>query len=166
MCTSDFGDAVTSTHGRMDGLLVAIVPPEDGPQCNADTGHVHLQVQVDGSVYDVAVNTDTLYDQIDAALPAPAWTEGWHPDLELDYPTTLGVHSTAFATSTPTAIAQLIEADLAPVNHISIYATGYGPTGIHDVHREGTKGNDGAIVIEPLSPKPQWLLFRFTNDSF
>jgi hypothetical protein len=42
---------------------------------------------------------------------------------------------------------------------------GYGPTGIHDVHRKGNN-EDGAIVIDPLSPTSHVFFFRFDTDSF
>jgi len=41
-----------------------------------------------------------------------------------------------------------------------IFATGYGRGGGHLIHRNG-HGHDGAIVIDPLSAKPRFLLFRF-----
>jgi hypothetical protein len=164
-CTSQFGTALTSTHGRMDGLLVSIVPPGSMQQCNDDTGHVHLQVQIAGAVYDVAVNTDVLYAELDVALPGGPWAEGWHQGESLDYPTTFGLHTAAFTTSDPASIATKIETELAAVNHISIFATGYGPDGAHDVHRQG-KNEDGAIAINPLSPKAHVLTFCFSTDSF
>jgi hypothetical protein len=157
--------ALTATHGRMDGYLVSILPPGGTHACNGDSSHVHLQVEMQGAVYDVAVNTDTLYDTIDSPIPDGPWSEGWHPGAELDYPTTLGVHAGSFTTTTPAALAQWIETQLAMVNHIAVFATGYGPTGAHDVHRRGG-GLDGAIVTEPLSPTSHILLFRFSTDSF
>jgi hypothetical protein len=165
-CTSNFGAALTEGHGRMDGFLVSIVAPGAGPQCNDDTGHVHLQVEINGAIYDVAVNTDVLYDEVDIALPGGAWSQGWHPGEYLDYPTTLGLHAAAFTTATPAALAQKVESELAAANHISIFGTGYGPTGAHDIHREGGAGDDGAIVINPLSPLAHLLVFRFSTDSF
>jgi hypothetical protein len=164
-CTSAFGTALTTTHGRMDGLLVAVVPPGDMHPCNDDTGHVHLQVQIAGAVYDVAVNTDVLYAELDVPLPGGAWSEGWHSGESLDYPTTLGLHAAAFTTTDPASLAQKIETELASVNHISVFAIGYGPTGAHDVHRQGAN-EDGAIAINPLSPKAHLLTFRFSTDSF
>src|SRR4051794_24097371 len=55
-CTSSFGAALTNTptFGRLDGYLVAIVPPGGGSACNADSSHLHLQVRMNGAVYDVA----------------------------------------------------------------------------------------------------------------
>ncbi len=164
-CTSTFGTGLTTTHGRMDGLLVAVVPPGGMHPCNDDTGHVHLQVQIAGAIYDVAVNTDVLYAELDAPLPGGAWAEGWHSGESLDYPTTLGLHAAAFTTTDPATMAQKIETELASVNHISVFAIGYGPTGAHDVHRQGAN-EDGAIAINPLSPKAHLLTFRFTTDSF
>jgi hypothetical protein len=133
--------------------------------CNDDNSHVHLQVQMNGAVYDVAVNTDTLYDEIDAPLPGTAWAEGWHANANLDYPGNLGVHSTSFTTTNPTALAQMIESELANANHVSIFATGYGPTGAHDVHRRG-QNEDGAIIIHPLDAQAHLLLFCFNTDTF
>src|SRR5215813_10038860 len=54
-CTSQFGNALSSTFGRLDGYLVSIVPPMTGP-CNADTAHVHLQIKMNNQIYDVAVD--------------------------------------------------------------------------------------------------------------
>jgi hypothetical protein len=86
--------------------------------------------------------------------------------MALDYPTSLGVHATAFTQpATAAALAQKIESELTSANHIAIFATGYGPTGAHDVHRRGSS-EDGAIVIDPLSPSAHLMLFRFTTDSF
>lgn len=164
-CSPSFGNALSATHGRMDGYLVSIVPPGGPHQCNGDSGHLHLQVKINGAIYDVAVNTDTLIAEQDAVLPDGPWSEGWHPGMNLDYPKNLSLHANAFTTTNPAALAQKLEAELAMVNHISVFATGYGPTGAHDVHRRGFN-EDGAIVIDPLSPKAHLILFRFSTDNF
>src|SRR5262249_41616249 len=103
-CTETFGNALPpTTFGRMDGFLVAVVQP--GPTtapCHADTTHVHLQVLVNGAVYDVAVNVgtndvttnDVHSATLEHALIGPAWSEGFHTDITVDYPT-LGVHANA-----------------------------------------------------------------------
>src|SRR5262245_49460666 len=49
-CTGNFGSALSTSFGRLDGFLVAIVPPGNGG-CNADTDHVHLQILVNSAVY-------------------------------------------------------------------------------------------------------------------
>ena len=164
-CTGNFGTGVSAIHGRLDGTIVSIIPPGGGQACNGDSSHVHLQVLMKGGVYDVAVNTDTLYAQLDVPMPDGPWAEGWHPGENLDYPGTLGVHSTSFTVTNPTALAQMIESELAQANHVSVFATGYGPTGAHDVHRVGNN-EDGAIVTHPLDAKPHLLLFCFNTDSF
>ena len=57
-CTGQFGATMTTVFGRLDGFLVAIVPPGGGG-CAADADHLHLQVKANGSVYDLAVNVGT-----------------------------------------------------------------------------------------------------------
>jgi hypothetical protein len=163
-CTSSFGSALTSEHGRLDGTIAAIVPASTHA-CNGDSTHVHLQVKVDGAVYDVAVNADGLEAEADAPLPGSPWSEGWHAGDQLDYVNDLGLHASSFTLTGLTAVRQRIEAELASANHVAIYATGYGPTGVHLVHRQGS-GRDGAIVLDPLGPKPHILAFRFDTQTF
>jgi hypothetical protein len=169
-CTSSFGTGLGFTHGRLDGYLVSIVPPSLVRACNADSHHLHLQVDMDGSVYDVAVNisdTDSpvgiAFLERDHALATP-WSEGWHTDAALDY-VDLGVHAGDFTPTAQAVVDSRIEADLADVNHISVYMTGYGPDGGHLVHRNLT-GEDGAIVLHPLAQTPRFLMFHFATQSF
>ena len=78
-CTSNFGDALSAdpTFGRLDGFLVAIVPPANMQACNDDESHVHLQIRMSGMIYDVAIDvTDetTMVDDVhtttrDIAMP-------------------------------------------------------------------------------------------------
>jgi hypothetical protein len=162
-CTSTFGQDLTRNFGRLDGFLVSLVP--DGTsQCNGDPSHLHLQVQAQGGIYDVAVNLDVLETERDLQLPDGAWTEGWHPGVVLDY-VQLGLHSGDFTSYSQSQLRQMLTDELAQVNHISVFATGYGPTGIHDVHRNGG-GHDGAIVIHPLSSPSHLLFFHFSNQTF
>jgi hypothetical protein len=161
-CTGNFGNALSAQFGRMDGLLVSVIPPGGPSSCNGDARHVHLQVLIQGSVYDVAVNTDTLEATRDMPLPNGAWSEGWHPGLTNDY-TQYGLHSTDF--TTPSNAAQSIENFVATANHVSIFATGYGPTGAHDVHRHPSTG-DGMIVIDPLASTAHVMMFCFNTDTF
>jgi hypothetical protein len=163
-CTGNFGSSLTSNHGRLDGILVSVVNIGGSHSCNGDSTHVHLQVRMGGAVYDIAVNSDTLVAERDLALPDGAWSEGWHTSDSLDY-ATLGLHSSDFAMpSSPGALAMQIEKDLATANHISVFATGYGPTGAHLVHRQGG-GRDGALVIHPLSSPAHLMMFTFTTSS-
>jgi hypothetical protein len=169
-CTSQFGTALSQAFGRLDGFLVSIVPPMTGA-CNADTSHVHLQIRSNGEIYDVAVNvgdengTEDVHTlTMDQGMPGGAWAEGWHVGGIVDY-VALGVHSTGLTLETKAALSSEIEADLQTVNHISVFATGYGPDGVHLVHRDGS-GHDGVIVSEPLSTPSHLRLFSFTNQSF
>lgn len=171
-CTDNFGSGLSSTHGRLDGVLVAIVLPGSG-DCNDDDDHLHLQVLAKNGTYDVAVNIrSTVGGDPDVRLltwPAPLthepWTEGWHPGIELDYLEDLDVHSSAFTPYPIGELAQQLEDALADANHVSIYGTGYGPDGLHKIHRDSS-GRDGAVVLEPLSGASRFLLFHFASQSF
>ena len=174
-CTSTFGQALTATatFGRLDGYLVAIVPPSGGNQCNEDTSHVHLQVEMSGDVYDVAIDvTDaqTGVDDVhsatfDRAMPVDlAWAEGWHTGLLVDY-VAYGVHSADLPLFAKADLVSTLTSDLASANHVSIYATTYGSDGVHLVHRNGG-GHDGAIVTQPLSPTAHVRLLAFTSQAF
>jgi hypothetical protein len=159
-CTSSYGNALTPTHGRLDGFLVAIVP-STLHICSADSTHLHLQVLVNNAVYDVAVNLDGQSTERDLSIPDGAWSEGWHNPGSLDY-VALGLHSASFTQATN---EQTIENELANVNHISIFCTDYTDnTGCHDVHRRNG-GNDGAIVTHPLASQAHLILFDFTTST-
>jgi Lamin Tail Domain len=171
-CTNSFGSAMNTTFGRLDGFLVTILNPGQGTSCSGDAHHVHLQVQTNGAIYNIAVNVDSNtgnpdvdFLSLSAPLKGAPWTEGWHPSQQLDYPTNLGVHSGNFAETTPTQLTSLVDNALANANHISIFTTGFDSTGGHLIHRNGSN-HDGAIVINPLSATPQYLLFHFTTQTF
>jgi hypothetical protein len=163
-CTTGYGNALSKSYGRLDGYIAAT-------ECGAVDTHVHVQVRMNNQQYDVAINLDTLYAEMDAAMPDSPWSEGWHTGLSTNYPQTYGLHSSAFIQPAPTQQASMnllaakIESEIANANHISIYATGYGPDGIHDVHRK-VGGSDGVIVIHPLSKPAHMMMFRFSTDSF
>jgi hypothetical protein len=168
-CTNNLGTALTSVYGRLDGYLVAIVPPGNGA-CNADTDHVHLQIQMNGAIYDVAVNvgsSDPTMDDVHTTtreVALPVWQEGWHTGVLQDY-VSLGVHSTEIPLGTRTQNTTDIMNDLATVNHISVFGTGYGPDGTHLIHRNG-QGHDGLLVTEPLSTPAHVRMFSFTTQAF
>src|SRR5438067_2630794 len=61
-CTGSFGSQLSSRFGRLDGYVVSVVAPGGSRACNGDSGHVHLQLSMNGKIYDVAVNTDALQD--------------------------------------------------------------------------------------------------------
>jgi len=171
-CTGTFGSAMSATYGRLDGFLVAIVDPNTGSSCRGDDNHVHLQVQVNGGVEDIAVNIASTsgnpnvdFRTLAASLGGGAWSEGWHTGVQLDYATSLGVHSSSFTEETASQLTSLVDNALANANHVSIFTTGFDPTGGHLVHREGSN-HDGAIVINPTTSNPTYLLFHFANQSF
>lgn len=174
-CTSHFGNALPSsgTFGRLDGYLVAIVPPGSTSGCNDDSSHVHLQIKMNNEIYDIAIDaidsqthTDDVHTSTrDIPMPSgPAWSEGFHTGVTLDYPS-LGVHSSSLPLLTKAQVVNAFETDLATVNHISIYTTTYGSDGAHLVHRNGG-GHDGAVVSEPLSPTAHVRLLSFSDQSF
>jgi len=110
-------------------------------------------------------NPDVFFRTVGAALRGGAWTEGWHPGQTLDYPSNLGVSSTSFTEETLTQLTASVDNLIANANHVSIFTTGFDPTGGHLIHREGSS-HDGAIVINPTTSSPTYLLFRFSTDSF
>jgi hypothetical protein len=167
-CTNSYGTALTKTFGRLDGILVAIVPP-GGSSCNADNDHLHLQVEANGATYDVAVNINGSPDDVrtttrDLPLPGPVWDEGWHTGLPISYPS-MGVHAGDLTTRTSAQLVSDLMADLSTVNHISIFAIGYGPEGAHNVHRNDFN-HDGLVITEPLSTPAHARLFSFSTQTF
>ena len=175
-CTSTFGSALTDTptFGRLDGYLVAIVPPSGSSACNADSSHVHLQIKMNNAIYDVAINVNdsmsasedvhtTTRDQASPiALP---WAEGWHTGVLIDY-VKLGVHTADLPLKTKAEVTSELMTDLATANHISVYATTYGSDGTHLVHRNTGGGHDGLIVTQPLSAPVHLRFFSFTGQTF
>ena len=170
-CTENLGGALTANRGRLDGFLTSVVPPTTH-QCNGDSSHVHLQVRMNGDIYDVAVNvqsdqapvSDVGFLVHDGQLAGVDWAEGWHEGAPLDYPNDLHVHASAFVSTSKSDLVAQIQDLLSDTNHISVYMLGYGPQGGHDVHRAFT-AHDGAIVVHPTSATPRYLLFRFAEQS-
>jgi hypothetical protein len=172
LLTAETGTAINTAHGRLDGTLVFVLPVGGARACNGDDSHVHLQIEVSGAVYDVAVDIGSTkggevgYDEVMMAMPDGAWSEGWHGTDTLAYPS-LGLHSTDFTTVAPDTLATQLETRLADVTEISIFCTGYSEEdGCHDVHYEHGDGDDGAIVLNPKAATPSILFFRFTDQTF
>ena len=167
--SKETGAIINTTHGRLDGTLAFVVAKNGPSSCNGDDKHVHLQIRAANAIYDVAVevgafNGDTLLHEADMPLPDGAWSEGWHDD-PLSY-TQLGVHSPQFTPQDPAALSAKIEAELAGVNHISVFGTGYAQkNGCHLVHYVGG-ATDGAIVTHPLAGKAHVMFFRFSTQTF
>jgi hypothetical protein len=159
---------VNTSHGRLDGTLVYVLPVDGSSSCNGDSAHVHLQIEVSGSVYDVAVDIGKTGDEVGwyeqtMAVPGGAWAEGWHGSDTLGY-NALGLTASQFATLDPASMASEVETLLASTSQISIFRTGYSEgDGCHDVHYENGTSEDGALVLDPLSASSPVVFFRFTQ---
>lgn len=173
-CASTFGDQLTNAFGKLDGYVTAIVREMDTscPEGTSPT-HIVLQVKSLGAVYRMVVNVQsdrgTDLDVRFASIAHPGlspWLEGWHAPAGLDYPSMLMVHSDAtFKPSTkPDLVAKIVE--LVPIgSQVSVYATSSGGSSAHLVHRHASM-DDGAIVVNPSSASPTWLLFHFSDQTF
>ena len=168
-CASQFGDALTDSFGRLDGTVVAVVAPEDTQCALVNDDHLVLQVAMNGAVYRMVVNiADVAFGQTSAALVGPSWSEGWHTGLTLEYPTDLDVHSTAFQQLALPAMIEQISAGIelgAPISVFAVSSGGEFASSAHLIHRNDNN-SDGAIVLDPLSESPTYLLFRFASQSF
>lgn len=175
-CTNVFGDQITDGFGRIDGTLIAIVRPVDQQCPFVDNNHVTLEVRMNGAVYRLVVNVEsTRAGQdprvrlmlLDAALPAPAWQEGWHTGLLFDYPGTLGVHDATFMPFMLPDLVNRIVAQAQIGEKVSVYAvSGINfPSSAHLVHRNDTE-SDGAIVFGAATSTPRFLLFAFDGQTF
>jgi hypothetical protein len=171
-CASAFGTALTAPYGRIDGTALAVVKPAD-TQCALPNGdHVTLQVTMNGAVYRMVINVlstgadpDVQYLALDHALPGPAWAEGWHTGLTLDYVTDLGVHSTGFTPHPMAELIGIVNDAITLQQKVSVYASTTGGASAHLIHRNGA-GNDGAIVLDAAGPAPRVLLFHFSDQVF
>jgi hypothetical protein len=163
-CTSALGSGLSPDHGRLDGILVSIVGEKERG-CPTDPTHLHLQVKMNGGIYDIAVNLDGFEGETDAKLPGIPFSEGWHP-MDLDYVRDFGLHSTDLTLTSITAIRARVVGELTNANRISVFGTGYpGSDGAHIVHRS-SRERDGALVINPLAPKARVIAFRFADHTF
>jgi hypothetical protein len=137
--------------------------------------HVVLQVKMNGDVYRMVANVqsdrgndlDVRFGQFAFPLPAPAFAEGWHSGVTLDYPT-LGAHADAgFESLAKDDLVTRVVGELHIGANVSVYATvGNGrPESAHLIHRNDGKA-DGAIVVAPESNAPSFLLFHFADQSF
>jgi hypothetical protein len=172
-CVDAFGEALPVGYGRIDGTVVAVVAPGDlCPLPNSD--HVILELAADGAVYRVVVNVlstgtdpDVRFGDLTHALPAPAFAEGFHAGVTLDYPADLGLHAGAapFTPKTMAALVPLVVSRIEVGAKIAAYAQGSGGTSVHNVHRYGG-GKDGALVVDPTSATPHWLVFHFADQTF
>lgn len=172
-CTGDFGTGLPPGFGRIDGTVLAVVPPgdEDCPAPNAT--HMILEIQKSDGVFRMVVDVlsnqgspDVLLDEVDAPLAGDAWSDGWHTGQALDYATTLNVHSPAFVATPQRQLVDKITAEIEVGARISVFATvgSSEPDSAHLVHRNDPN-EDGAIVIHP-DTAPHYILLRFDEQLF
>jgi hypothetical protein len=173
-CASTFGTALTPAFGRLDGTVVAVVPPKHPTCALPNSTHLVIQVSMGGAIYRLVVTAlstqgspDVSLFELDAPLAAGAWAEGWHPGVALDYVTTLNVKSTSFTATVMSELVTKVTAEIDLGAHISVFATSGAtePNSAHLIHRN-LPNADGAIVIHPESAQPHYLLFRFPQQSF
>ncbi|HEY8041367.1 MAG TPA: hypothetical protein VIF15_16290 [Polyangiaceae bacterium] len=175
-CASTFGSALTASFGRLDGTVLAVLPPNDQKCALPNSTHMIIQVQMGGAAYRMVVdvlstigNPDVFFDEIDAPLAGGAWAEGWHPGTALDYVSTLAVHSGAFVPMHQADLVAKITSEIDLGARISVFATSGGaasePDSAHLVHRN-TPDADGAIVVAPDSALPHYMLLRFGEQTF
>lgn len=166
-----FGTGLPVGFGRIDGTVLAVVPP--GYQCPLpNRTHLIIEVQTAAGVYRMVVdvlsnqgNPNVFFHELDARLAGDAWADGWHPAQQLDYPTTLGIHTLDFVETREADLVEAISAQIDLGARISIFATvGDESDSAHLVHKQ-TPNGDGAIVVHP-DTAPHYLTLRFDEQLF
>jgi hypothetical protein len=172
-CAREFGDALTAGFGRIDGTVLAVVKPTDTQCAFPNDDHLVLQVVMGGAAYRMVINVQSdfgdprvLFTNLDAPLPAPAWADGWHTGVQLDYAATLGAHSDDFTPYDLTELSNLIADQIDLDQRVSVYADTSGGHSAHKVHKNDGMNVDGAVVLDPTGANPRWLLFRFDEQVF
>jgi hypothetical protein len=173
-CASTFGAALTNAFGRLDGTVLAVLPPGNTTCAAPNSTHVVIEVMMGGAAYRMVTNVlstsadpRVFLDEVDAPLAGGPWQEGWHPGVQLDYVTTLHVASTAFAAASQADAVGRIEREVVVGAHVSVFATSAGGTtadSAHLIHRNLASA-DGAIVLTP-DTAPRYLLTRFSEQTF
>jgi len=167
-CASQFGSLFTKSNGRADGALVAVVRPADTQCALPNSSHVVLQLSIQGQVQRLVVSVeDIAVTSVAAPLVGPAYAQGWHLDQHLDYPKDLGVHSDDFAPASKDQAVAFVCSPLSIGDPVSVYAYADGtyPASAHQIHRNDNYP-DGAVVVNPTSAMPTYLLFRYSNQVF
>ena len=173
-CAATFGTGLTAAFGRLDGTVLAVVPPNDQACAAPNSTHLVIQLTMGGAAYRLVVDVlsnqgspDVDFFELDAPLAAGAWAEGWHPGVALDYVTTLAVHAPQFAAMHEADLVAKITSEITLGAHLSVFATAGStePDSAHLVHRN-LANQDGAIVIDPDGAHPHYLLMRFDEQTF
>lgn len=167
-CASEFGSLFTNSNARADGTLVAVVRPVDTQCTLPNDDHVTLQLSIQGQVHRLVVAVDGVaVTTVSAPLVGPAFSEGWHEDTHLDYPSDLGAHSSDFASVSMDDAVDFICQHMVIGAPIAVYAYSDGnyPSSAHQIHRNDNYP-DGAIVTDPTADSPLYLLFRYDDQVF
>jgi hypothetical protein len=172
-CATSFGDSLTNAFGRLDGTVLAVVPPNDQTCAMPNMTHLVIQVTMNGAAYRMVVDVlsdegdpNVSFYELNAPLADGAWAEGWHAGVDFDYVLTLMVHSTSFTSMTQANLVAKVTSEITLGSKISFFATSMDePTSAHLVHRNETN-QDGAIVIGPDTASPHYLLFCFSDQTF
>jgi hypothetical protein len=171
-CASTFGNALTAPYGRLDGTVLAVVPPGLMSCTRPNSDHLILQVESGGAAYRMVVNVQSdrpgdmrvAMSEKQAALAGPAFSDGWHTGVMFDYVDTLGAHKSEM---TPMTMAELVAAltdHLQLDANVSVFSSTSGGDSAHLVHRNQTN-RDGAIVVNPTT-SPLYLLLAFADQDF
>ena len=171
-CVATFGQDLANGFGRLDGTLVAVVPPTNMSCPAGNSTHLILEIRANGNVYRIVAavlsttgNPVMALAERDAVLTGPVWTEGWNLGIAFDFVNTLGLHRLDF---TPTPESQLIAAITAKLEigaKVSVFGTVENePDSAHLIHRNAPD-QDGGIVINPDN-SPHYMLMRFDNQLF
>jgi hypothetical protein len=166
-CADDFGDLFAPGNGRADGTLLAIVGTSD-TQCTLhNDDHVVLQLTIDGVVQRLVVNVDGVAVAAKSApRVGPAFEEGWHLDVVLEYVGDLDLHSDTFEQVTVEDAEAFLCDHLVPGQPVSVFAYAEdNPSSAHQIHFNPGYP-DGAIVANPDSDAPTYLAFRFGDQDF
>jgi len=167
-CASEFGSLFTKSNGRADGTLVALVRPADQQCALPNSTHVTLQLSILGQVQRLVASVDGVaFTTVQQPLLGPAYAEGWHVDQNIDYVTDLGVHSSDFTAGSLDEAVDFLCSHLALGAPVSVfaYSDGSSPSSAHQIHRNDNYP-DGAIVVDPTSATPTYLLFRYLDQTF
>lgn len=174
-CATVFGSSLTNAFGRLDGTVRAVVPPGH-PSCPMRNGtHLVVQITMGGEAYRMVVNVlsssgdpRVYMHEVRAPLAGPAWAEGWHPGVSLDYVTNLQASSTQFVPHDMATTVEMITDAIELQAPISVFATSSGganAASAHLVHKH-LANKDGAIVIDPQGASPRYLLIKFDEQMF
>ena len=176
-CASTFGSALTNAFGRVDGTVVAVIPPGEMRCVAPNSTHLVVQVRFGGDVYRMVIALRSnigdpviRYGRTSHALIGPPFDAGWYPGLSVDYVNDLGLHAnqSPFAGVALDALWPQIANEINVGDEISFYASSSGGStagSAHLTHRNGSN-RDGAIVLNPRSATPTWLVFHFADQTF